>query len=80
MRNPGRDFIIFSLLFVALSTACAPGSANAPGMAEVLLFTGAGTSQDDVASIETILNGSHISYSLVSSVQLNEMARSELSK
>jgi glutamine amidotransferase-like uncharacterized protein len=49
-------------------------------MAEVLLFAGAGTSRNDVASIETIMRDSRISYAPVNSFQLNEMTRSRLSK
>jgi glutamine amidotransferase-like uncharacterized protein len=43
------------------------------------LFTGTGTSPNDVAAIETILNGSHLRYSTVNSFQLNRMAESRIS-
>jgi glutamine amidotransferase-like uncharacterized protein len=49
-------------------------------VADVLLFAGAGTSRNDVASIETILDSSHISYAPVNSSRLNGMRESDLSK
>jgi glutamine amidotransferase-like uncharacterized protein len=48
-----------------------------PGLAD--RFTGTGTSPNDLAAIETILNSSHLSYSTVNSFQLNGMAESQIS-
>jgi glutamine amidotransferase-like uncharacterized protein len=46
----------------------------------VLVFTGTGTSAKDVAAIETILDGSRLTYATVSSLQLNGMSQSQLSR
>jgi glutamine amidotransferase-like uncharacterized protein len=42
------------------------------------LFTGAGTSRDDIAAIEAILESSHLDYSTVNSFQLNRMTESQV--
>ena len=44
----------------------------------VLLFSGIGSSQNDVAAIERLLNERHLSYAIVNSQQLNEMHQSQL--
>lgn len=44
------------------------------------MFNGTGTSPNDVAAIETILDSSHLSYSTVNSFQLNGMAESQISR
>jgi glutamine amidotransferase-like uncharacterized protein len=44
----------------------------------VLLFNGTGTSPNDVAAIETLLEKSRISYSTASSAQLDEMSAARL--
>jgi glutamine amidotransferase-like uncharacterized protein len=70
-----------SLLFIcAALTACGPTSASSPGIAPVLLFTGTGTSANDVAAVETILNGSRLNYSTANSSQLNGMNESQISR
>jgi glutamine amidotransferase-like uncharacterized protein len=54
---------------------------NSPGArntAPILLFNGRGTSPDDVAAIETILDSNHLNYSTVNSLQLNGMAQSQI--
>ena len=80
MGNSGRDFIAVSLLLISAAlTACGPGPASSRGISPVLLFTGTGTSANDVAAIETILNSSHLGYSTVNSMQLNSMAESQIS-
>jgi len=60
--------------------ACVPRPASSSGMGSVLLFTGAGTSPNDVAAIETILRNSHLNYSTANSFQLNWMAQSQISQ
>jgi glutamine amidotransferase-like uncharacterized protein len=50
----------------------------ASGSAPILLFNGTGTSANDVAAVETILNSNHLSYSTANSSQLNVMSESEL--
>jgi glutamine amidotransferase-like uncharacterized protein len=75
-----RDLIAASLLLISAAlTACGPTSASSREVAPVLLFTGTGTSTNDVAAIATILNGSHLSYSTVNSFQLNGMSESQIS-
>ena len=75
-----RDFIAASLLLISAAlTACGPRSATSSGIGLVLLFTGTGTSPNDVAAIETILNSSHLNYSTVNSFQLNAMAEPQIS-
>lgn len=44
----------------------------------VLLFSGTGTSPNDVVAVRTILNRSHLGYSTVSSSRLNGMSESQL--
>jgi hypothetical protein len=44
----------------------------------ILLFNGGGTSPNDIAAIENILNENNFSYATVNSQQLNEMNRSQL--
>ncbi len=45
----------------------------------MLLFTGTGTSPNDVAAIESTLNSNHLSYATANSFQLNSMAKSQIS-
>ena len=54
--------------------ATAPASGRAP----ILLFNGTGTSANDVAAVETILNSNHLSYSTANSSQMNEMNEAQL--
>jgi hypothetical protein len=76
-----RDSIAVSLLLISTAlTACAPRSASSHGIAPVLLFSGTGTSPGDVAAIEHILDGGHLNYSTVNSLQLNRIAESQISK
>jgi glutamine amidotransferase-like uncharacterized protein len=72
-----RDFVA-ACLFVTwvVLTGCGSRSVNAP----VLLFTGTGTSPNDVAAIEKVLGSSHLNYTTVSSSQLNGMAESGISE
>lgn len=65
------------LFLVSLAmTACAPpASSDVPA---ILLFTGTGTSANDVAAVKTVLKDSHLSYATVNSRQLNGMSESQL--
>jgi glutamine amidotransferase-like uncharacterized protein len=45
---------------------------------EILLFAGTGTSRNDVAAVETILEDNHLEYSTVNSRQLNSMAEAQI--
>jgi WD40 repeat protein len=47
------------------------------GTGPVLLFTGKGTSPNDVSSIETILKNKHLGYSTANSSQFNQMTESQ---
>jgi glutamine amidotransferase-like uncharacterized protein len=58
-------------------TACGVHG-NEGGAAPILLFKGKGTSPNDVAAVETILNGNHLSYSTVNSSHLNAMGEAQL--
>jgi hypothetical protein len=44
----------------------------------ILLFNGTGTSPNDVAAVERILNEQHLQYSTTNSVELNNMSESRL--
>ena len=57
-------------------TACAPAAPGSPP--PILLFNGTGTSANDVAAVETILNDNHLAYSTVNSARLNRMGESQL--
>ena len=71
MKAPGIVFVM-SLA----TTACAPPASNiAP---PILLFSGTGTSPNDVAAVEAILDEKHLEYSTVNSRQLNGMSESQL--
>jgi Biotin-protein ligase, N terminal len=68
--------------FIALAlTACEASGRRAvtsSAVPPILLFNGTGTSKNDVAAVETILNDNHFDYSTANSSQLNEMSESEL--
>jgi glutamine amidotransferase-like uncharacterized protein len=72
--------LCFALLFWSVSalalTACAPSASNDPS--EILLFTGTGTSPNDVKAVEAILKGRRLNYRTVNSHQLNGMNTSQL--
>jgi glutamine amidotransferase-like uncharacterized protein len=50
------------------------------GIAPVLLFSGAGTSRNDVTAVEAILESSHLGYATVNSSQLNRLTQSQFSR
>lgn len=71
--------IVASLgLLLSCLTACYSRS-PASSSPIILLFAGNGTSPNDVAVIETILNENHLSYATATSGQLNRMSASQLS-
>ena len=47
-------------------------------MAEILLFSGTGSSPNDVKAFETILKDQHVNYTKVDSARLNEMSESQM--
>src|SRR6476469_3685202 len=69
--------VVARLMFIVsfASAACAPSGSAVP---PILLFSGAGTSVNDVAAVETILKDKHLEYSTVNSRQLNGMSESQL--
>ena len=64
-----------SLVLFALS-ACSPTGSNGP--AQILLFTGYGTSPNDVKAIETILKAHQLAYFKAGSSQLDGLSESQL--
>jgi glutamine amidotransferase-like uncharacterized protein len=60
---------------LAMATESALRSANAP---PILLFNGTGTSSNDVAAIEAILNQNRLGYARVNSEILNAMNQSQI--
>lgn len=70
--------IIASLVLISTAfTACGVGR-DKGGMAPILLFNGTGTSPNDVAAVEAVLQSNQFSYSTVNSLQLNEMGAAEI--
>jgi len=84
-RNPltlveaGRRILVVAPLGLLSScmAACAIRSTSS-GSPTILLFNGSGTSPNDVAAIEKILNENDFSYATANSQQLNEMSESRL--
>ena len=71
--------LVFPALVVISTTFTACGvRGDEGGAAPILLFKGTGTSRNDVAAVETILNGNHLSYSTVNSSHLNAMGESQI--
>lgn len=62
------------LLAVIVFTACR----NSAGTAPILLFNGTGTSPNDVAAVETIMESNHLNYSTANSEQLNAMSEPQI--
>jgi glutamine amidotransferase-like uncharacterized protein len=77
-----RLLICLALFALNLAGCGRPGASAVPltsgHVPSVLLFTGTGTSANDVAAIEMLLEKSRISYSTVSSAQLDEMSAARL--
>ena len=66
--------ILLLVLIPIAFTACTP----APGIAPILLFNGTGTSANDVAAVEAVLNSSRLNYTTANSSQLNQMGESRI--
>src|SRR5438094_106643 len=77
-----RDLMAAALLAIsAVLTCCGPAPpASSIAIAPVLLFTGIGTSTDDVSAVEAILKNTQLNYSSVNSSQLNAMPESQISR
>jgi glutamine amidotransferase-like uncharacterized protein len=59
-----------------ISTACS--RPHSDGLTSILLFHGTGTSPNDVAAVESILNSGHLNYSTVTSSQLNKLSEAQM--
>jgi glutamine amidotransferase-like uncharacterized protein len=69
------SFVLAALTF----TACGVVDHAGPvGAAPILLFTGTGTSPNDVTAVEGILNGNQLTYSTVTSSRLNQMSEAQI--
>lgn len=73
----GRRILVVASLGLLLSTACAIRSTSS-GSPTILLFNGSGTSPNDVAAFEKILNEKDFGYTTANSQQLNKMSESQL--
>ena len=78
-ETPCRVLIMASLVLISTAvTACGVRADKGSGSAPILLFNGTGTSPNDVAALEAILNSNHFKYSTANSSRLNEMAESQI--
>jgi glutamine amidotransferase-like uncharacterized protein len=57
-------------------TACSPPASNS--VPPILLFNGAGTSAEDVAAVEAVLNDNGLEYATANSWKLNSMSAAQL--
>src|SRR6476620_563888 len=77
-----RHLFCIALFAISLSGCDRPGASAVPlssgGVPPVLLFNGTGTSANDVAAIETLLEKSGIAYSTADSAQLDAMSAARL--
>src|SRR5262245_42810897 len=78
-----RRLLIFALLLISTVVSACGVTSRGPAVrsgvaAPILLFNGDGTSPNDVAAVETILNSGHLDYSTANSSQLNGMSESEI--
>jgi glutamine amidotransferase-like uncharacterized protein len=64
---------ILALITIPLAS-CASRAVNH----DILLFAGTGTSRNDVAAVETVLEDNHLDYSTVTSRQLNNMTEAQI--
>jgi glutamine amidotransferase-like uncharacterized protein len=74
-------FIVAWLLLISAAfTACRlhTDKEKAGDLAPILLFTGKGTSPNDVAAVETVLESNHLVYSTANSTRLNGMSEVQL--
>src|ERR1700685_2563234 len=70
--------LAFSLTGCGASDSTNDSSAKRANAPAILLFTGRGTSPNDVAALERILSNHHFSYSTANSLRLNGLSESEL--
>lgn len=68
-----RGFLLSLLSFIVAACSYAK-----PGVSDVLLFAGQGTSANDVAAIESLLRQSRVDYATATSRQMNALSVPEL--
>ena len=73
-----RIWFVASLLFLNSMVPMACTSSDTSSAAPILLFTGTGTSTNEVAAVVTILQNKHLKYSTANTRQLNGMNVSQL--
>ena len=78
VAKPCRVLVVDSLLLISTALIACGGRGDKGGVAPILLFNGTGTSPNDVAALEAVLNRNDLSYSTANSAQLNEMDESQL--
>jgi glutamine amidotransferase-like uncharacterized protein len=79
MRVSYQIFITAFLLLISITlTACKVRDDKKKSTDPILLFSGTGTSPNDVKAVETILRGNHLNYSTVNSSQLNQMGEAQI--
>lgn len=81
MRLSRQPFIaIFTFILIAL-IACTGKNSRRPGNeASILLFNGTGTSPNDVAALQNILDKNQLRYITVNSSELNDLNRQQLAR
>lgn len=70
-----RNALKLGMSCLALA-ACAPDVPSSPP--SILLFAGTGTSPNDVAAVESILDANHLGFATATSAQLNDMSEERL--
>jgi glutamine amidotransferase-like uncharacterized protein len=87
-----KSSVVHLVLAVIVFAACEKGNraAKSPALspaassmgsgdpAPILLFNGTGTSPNDVAAVETILNNNRLNYSTANSSELNQMSQARI--
>jgi glutamine amidotransferase-like uncharacterized protein len=81
IATPHRVLVVACLVLISTAfAACNKGNTQLKGgsVAPILLFSGTGTSPNDVEAFEDILKRNRLNYSTVNSSQLNKMRESQL--
>ncbi len=76
---PCRGLIVGGLAIISFGfTACGVRGERNGAAADILLFNGTGTSSNDVAAVEAILDDNHLNYSKKNSSQLNQLDEAQI--
>ena len=78
--NAGKQILFTALLAMVTELAGCSNRNGAVGKAAILLFTGTGTSRDDIVAIETLLKTNNLVYATADSEQLNRMDAADLQR